>query len=30
MSVSPLAGRIRFVLVEPAHPGNIGATARAM
>ncbi len=26
---SPL-GRIRFVLVEPTHPGNIGAVARAM
>ncbi|MFK7896625.1 MAG: RNA methyltransferase [Myxococcota bacterium] len=23
-------GRIRIVLVEPAHPGNIGAVARAM
>jgi tRNA (cytidine32/uridine32-2'-O)-methyltransferase len=23
-------GRIRFVLVEPTHPGNIGAVARAM
>lgn len=22
--------RIRFVLVEPTHPGNIGAVARAM
>ena len=25
-----LAGKIRFVLVEPSHPGNIGAVARAM
>jgi tRNA (cytidine32/uridine32-2'-O)-methyltransferase len=24
------ASRIRFVLVRPSHPGNIGATARAM
>jgi tRNA (cytidine32/uridine32-2'-O)-methyltransferase len=26
----PTANRIRFVLVEPTHPGNIGAVARAM
>lgn len=25
-----LAGRVRVVLVEPSHPGNIGAAARAM
>ena len=25
-----LAGRVRFVLVAPSHPGNIGAAARAM
>ncbi len=25
-----LLGQIRFVLVEPSHPGNIGAAARAM
>ncbi len=24
------SARLRFVLVEPTHPGNIGATARAM
>jgi len=27
---SALLTRIRFVLVEPSHPGNIGAAARAM
>lgn len=27
---SELGWRIRFVLVEPSHPGNVGATARAM
>ncbi|MCY4277542.1 MAG: RNA methyltransferase [Gammaproteobacteria bacterium] len=27
---SSLAQRIRIVLVEPSHPGNIGAAARAM
>ena len=25
-----IANNIRFVLVEPSHPGNIGAVARAM
>lgn len=30
MSVSTSAPAIRFVLVRPTHPGNIGATARAM
>jgi tRNA/rRNA methyltransferase len=25
-----LAGRVRFVLVAPSHPGNIGAAARAV
>ena len=25
-----LAARVRFVLVQPTHPGNIGAAARAM
>ena len=29
MSV-PLAQRLRFVLVDTSHPGNVGATARAM
>lgn len=28
--VSPLLDRIRFVMVETTHPGNIGAVARAM
>jgi tRNA/rRNA methyltransferase len=27
---APAADRIRFVLVEPSHPGNIGAAARAV
>ncbi len=27
---APVADRIRFVLVEPSHPGNIGAAARAI
>jgi len=27
---APAADRIRFVLVEPSHPGNIGAAARAI
>lgn len=27
---APLLSRIRIVLVEPQHPGNIGAAARAM
>lgn len=27
---TPLFKRLRFVLVETSHPGNIGATARAM
>jgi tRNA/rRNA methyltransferase len=26
----PLAARVRFVLVAPSHPGNIGAAARAL
>jgi tRNA/rRNA methyltransferase len=26
----PLAQRLRFVLVETSHPGNVGASARAM
>lgn len=30
MSTSVLANRVRFVLVEPAHPGNIGSAARAI
>jgi len=30
MTESSTLSRIRFVLVEPGHPGNIGATARAM
>ena len=30
MSTSVLADRVRFVLVEPAHPGNIGSAARAI
>lgn len=29
-SVSPLPNRLRFVLVETSHPGNVGAAARAM
>lgn len=29
-SVSLLADRLRFVLVETSHPGNVGAAARAM
>ena len=28
--LSSLFQRIRIVLVEPSHPGNIGGTARAM
>ncbi|NBX58721.1 MAG: tRNA (cytosine(32)/uridine(32)-2'-O)-methyltransferase TrmJ, partial [Gammaproteobacteria bacterium] len=27
---SPAAVDLRIVLVEPSHPGNIGAVARAM
>lgn len=27
---SPLTQRLRFVLVDTSHPGNVGATARAM
>lgn len=27
---SSLSGRLRFVLVETSHPGNVGAAARAM
>lgn len=30
MSTSPFANRVRFILVGPAHPGNIGASARAI
>ncbi len=30
MATHPLARRVRFVLVEPAHPGNIGSAARAI
>lgn len=30
MSTSPLAQHVRFILVEPAHPGNIGSVARAI
>ncbi len=30
MSTSPLSSRVRFILVEPAHPGNIGSAARAI
>jgi tRNA/rRNA methyltransferase len=30
LSVEPAAARIRFVLVAPTHPGNIGAAARAL
>ncbi|MGE5665972.1 MAG: RNA methyltransferase [Betaproteobacteria bacterium] len=30
MSFESLAARTRFVLVEPSHPGNIGAAARAL
>ena len=30
MSTSPLAQHVRFILVEPAHPGNIGSAARAI
>ncbi len=29
-TTDPCAPRIRFVLVGTSHPGNIGATARAM
>lgn len=29
-SVSSLSDRLRFVLVETSHPGNVGAAARAM
>ncbi|MFM8466831.1 MAG: RNA methyltransferase [Oxalobacteraceae bacterium] len=29
-SVSTLSDRLRFVLVETSHPGNVGAAARAM
>lgn len=29
-SIAPVLKRIRFVMVEPSHPGNIGAVARAM
>ena len=30
MSTSPLAQNVSFILVEPAHPGNIGSAARAI
>ena len=30
MATHPLASRVRFILVEPAHPGNIGSAARAI
>lgn len=30
MSFESLVARTRFVLVEPSHPGNIGAAARAL
>lgn len=30
MATHPLANRVRFILVEPAHPGNIGSAARAI
>lgn len=30
MSTSVLAQHVRFILVEPAHPGNIGSAARAI
>lgn len=30
MDFVPHAERIRFILVEPSHPGNIGAAARAI
>jgi tRNA/rRNA methyltransferase len=30
VSFESLAARTRFVLVEPSHPGNIGAAARAL
>ena len=30
MSHSPFKNKIEFILVEPSHPGNIGASARAI
>ena len=30
MDIPQLASRVRFVLCEPAHPGNIGSAARAI
>ena len=30
MSDSSLKNKFDFILVEPSHPGNIGATARAI
>ena len=30
MNIPHLASRVRFVLCEPAHPGNIGSAARAI
>ena len=30
MNIPQLASRVRFVLCEPSHPGNIGAAARAI
>ena len=30
MSLHPLAHRVRFILCNPSHPGNIGSAARAI
>ena len=30
MAFVPQGGRVRFVLVEPSHAGNIGSAARAI
>ena len=30
MSTSALTQHVSFILVEPAHPGNIGSAARAI
>ena len=30
MDIPHFASRVRFVLCEPAHPGNIGSAARAI
>src|SRR5690606_18099408 len=27
---SPLFDRVRFIMVQPSHPGNVGAAARAI